>query len=103
MIDAALLAKAASLPTELQAEVVDFVDFLVQKATRTAPAAGAEPPPAPTPADTRDLLAFSCEPLGEFFADGTPRLPLVFGAGKHLITYIADDFDAPLEDFKDYM
>jgi hypothetical protein len=27
----------------------------------------------------------------------------VFGSGKGLITYMADDFDAPLEDFKEYM
>ncbi len=26
-----------------------------------------------------------------------------FGSAKGLITYIADDFDAPLEDFKEYM
>ncbi len=26
-----------------------------------------------------------------------------FGSGKHLITYIAPDFDAPLECFKEYM
>ena len=26
-----------------------------------------------------------------------------FGSGKDDILYIADDFDAPLEDFKDYM
>ena len=25
-----------------------------------------------------------------------------FGSGKHDILYMADDFDAPLEDFKDY-
>ena len=27
----------------------------------------------------------------------------VFGSGKDIITYIAEDFDAPMEDFKDYM
>jgi len=26
-----------------------------------------------------------------------------FGCGKGLITYIAPDFDAPLDDFKEYM
>jgi hypothetical protein len=31
------------------------------------------------------------------------RIPLKFGAGKHLITFVADDFDEPLEDFKEYM
>jgi len=31
------------------------------------------------------------------------RPPLQFGAGKALIGYIAEDFDAPLDDFKEYM
>ena len=26
-----------------------------------------------------------------------------FGSGKHIFTYVADDFDAPLSDFKEYM
>lgn len=26
-----------------------------------------------------------------------------FGSAKHKLIYMADDFDAPLEDFKDYM
>lgn len=34
---------------------------------------------------------------------GSGRLPLEFGAAKHLITYMSDDFDAPLDDFQDYM
>jgi len=25
------------------------------------------------------------------------------GSGKHIFTYIADDFDEPLDDFKEYM
>lgn len=32
-----------------------------------------------------------------------PRLSLKRGSGKHLIKYMADDFAAPLEEFKDYM
>jgi len=31
------------------------------------------------------------------------KLKREFGSLKGFITYIADDFDAPLEDFKDYM
>ncbi|HEY5326343.1 MAG TPA: DUF2281 domain-containing protein [Mucilaginibacter sp.] len=38
------------------------------------------------------------EPLEE-----KPKLKREFGSLKGFITYIADDFDAPLEDFKDYM
>lgn len=26
-----------------------------------------------------------------------------FGSGKHIFTYIADDFNEPLDDFKEYM
>ncbi|MBI1289006.1 MAG: DUF2281 domain-containing protein [Flavobacteriales bacterium] len=26
----------------------------------------------------------------------------IFGSGKHLIEFIADDFDEPLDQFKDY-
>jgi hypothetical protein len=35
--------------------------------------------------------------------DNYQQLPLQRGAGKHLIGFIADDFNEPLEDFKDYM
>ena len=26
-----------------------------------------------------------------------------FGSGKHIFTYVAEDFNEPLEDFKEYM
>ena len=32
-----------------------------------------------------------------------PHLPNVRGSGKAYIKYIADDFDAPLDELKDYM
>ena len=32
-----------------------------------------------------------------------PYRPPVFGSCKGMIVYMADDFDAPLEDFKEYM
>lgn len=31
------------------------------------------------------------------------RKPRTFGSMKGLVVHIADDFDAPLEDFEDYM
>lgn len=31
------------------------------------------------------------------------KKPLQFGSMKGLVLYMADDFDAPLEDFEDYM
>lgn len=33
----------------------------------------------------------------------TDTLSIKRGAAKHLITFIADDFNAPLDDFKEYM
>jgi Protein of unknown function (DUF2281) len=35
--------------------------------------------------------------------DIIPQISIKRGSAKHLITYIADDFTDPLEDFKDYM
>lgn len=32
-----------------------------------------------------------------------PKISIKRGAGKHLIKYMAEDFTAPIEDFKDYM
>ena len=34
---------------------------------------------------------------------GNAKPPRKAGSAKGIITYIADDFDAPLEDFKEYM
>ena len=37
-------------------------------------------------------------------AEAVPEKPRrIFGSGKNDILYMADDFDAPLDDFKDYM
>jgi hypothetical protein len=33
----------------------------------------------------------------------SPVLSIERGSGKSVITFIADDFTAPLDDFKDYM
>ena len=36
-------------------------------------------------------------------SNGSDKKPLAFGCMKGLVLYMADDFDAPLEDFEDYM
>ncbi|QJD80815.1 type II toxin-antitoxin system VapB family antitoxin [Spirosoma rhododendri] len=68
-------AKVSQLSPELQAEVLDFVEFLNYKKAKDQPVK----------------------------TDPTPQLPNKFGAGKGLITYIAEDFDAPLDDMEEYM
>lgn len=41
--------------------------------------------------------------LSKHEKNGGEKKPLQFGAMKGLILYIADDFDAPPDDFEDYM
>lgn len=36
-------------------------------------------------------------------SDVPNKQPRKFGDGKHIFTYVADDFNEPLEDFKEYM
>lgn len=67
--------KSSQLPPELQAEVLEFIQSLDFKKSKTQKV-------------SEELY---------------PRLPNKFGAGKGLVTYIADDFDAPLDDLKEYM
>jgi len=35
--------------------------------------------------------------------NGDQKKPMQFGSMKGLVVHIADDFDAPLEDFEEYM
>jgi hypothetical protein len=66
-----LLSKFSILSAELQAELLDFLDYLNQKQQKIQQTTATQS-------------------------------PLVFGelAGNFIMT---DDFDAPLDDFKDYM
>jgi hypothetical protein len=55
--------------------------------------------------DRKEVLAFA-----KFIANqkrtstnDLPHLPNKFGSGKAYIHYVADDFDAPLDELKDYM
>ncbi len=68
MTDIQLYTKLSELPTNLKAEVADFIDFLIQKSKKKK--------------------------------NNSPER--ISGKAKGLIRMKAD-FDAPLEDFKDYM
>jgi hypothetical protein len=41
--------------------------------------------------------------LSKHEKNGGDKKPLKFGSMKGLVLHMADDFDAPLEDFEDYM
>ena len=66
-------AKASQLPPELQPQVLNFIEFLVYKETKKQDAT----------------------------QEQHPRLPNKRGAGKGLTAYIADDFDAPLDELEE--
>jgi len=69
-----LVAKLEKLSPEKQVEVENFIDFLVSK--------------------------LSCQ-LDKKSAPGKEKKPL-FGSSSGMFV-MHDDFDAPLDDFKDYM
>lgn len=48
------------------------------------------------------ILTEGGEPVAKIIPITAARGPRVFGSAKGLI-HMADDFDAPLEDFRDYM
>lgn len=62
-----VLTKFESLPPEFQLEVSDFMDFLIDKSTKS-----------------------------------TRKITPTFGSAKDKVR-LSKDFDAPLEDFNDYM
>ncbi|OQX22805.1 MAG: hypothetical protein BWK80_29320 [Desulfobacteraceae bacterium IS3] len=48
------------------------------------------------------LSRLLCERHG-FIENETEKISLKRGSGRGIITYIAEDFDEPLDDFKEYM
>jgi len=67
------LEKIEKLTSDKKKEVEDFVDFLIAKAN----------------SEIEQNLNSGIKPG--------------FGGGKGIIAYMADDFDDPMEEFKDYM
>jgi hypothetical protein len=83
-----LLEIINKLPANKQKEVEDFVALLI---TDVEPAIAG---------------ALNSNLKADFKANDEPEQPKSkreFGSLKGFVKYIADDFDAPLEEFKDYM
>jgi hypothetical protein len=53
--------------------------------------------------NTRYEMMIVSDTSEESFDNLPPPLSLKRGSAKHMITYIAEDFNAPLDDFKEYM
>lgn len=74
-----LYTKINSLPEQIQMEALDFIDFLIEK------------------------YKFSKKKINNKKESKVQKKTPKFGSAKGIITYMADDFDAPLDDFKEYM
>ncbi len=72
--------KIAKLPENLKHKVEDYVDALLMKEL------------------DKNLVK---EPLVNYQPTRTPKP--IFGSGKGIFGKMADDFDAPLDDMKEYM
>lgn len=84
----ALLKKLEQLPPTLKKEVEDFVDFLIYKNENSLSIEEAAP-------------YYQCDENLSAVKVLEPKP--VFGSGKGLFGKMADDFDAPLDEMKEYM
>ncbi|RYY06730.1 MAG: DUF2281 domain-containing protein [Sphingobacteriaceae bacterium] len=84
-----LLEKLEQLPAPLKKEVEDFIDFLIYKKREESSIYFVEE----TGSDYNGTDAKA----------GKLKPKPVFGSGKGLFGKIADDFDAPLDEMKEYM
>ncbi|MFQ5448184.1 MAG: DUF2281 domain-containing protein [Saprospiraceae bacterium] len=106
MTEKLFLKQLSQLPEDMKKELFDFFEYLLNKyqdklqPKRQSQESGASEESTPhkknPPGSGKKL------PIVKFQRTGPP-VPLEFGGGKHLVKYMADDFTAPLEDFKDYM
>lgn len=80
-----LIAEINSLPPDEQAQVVDFVKRLIAKKNKQAELSE----PIESQTTTCDVEE------GKFKRK--------FGCMNGIVKYMADDFDAPLDDFAEYM
>lgn len=103
MSTTALYSKFEALPDNLQQQVLDYIEFLLsresksRKSKKSAKQVSGEATPASDSDPDKQLEHFK-QPTS------TPKKPLKagFGGAKGMFV-MADDFDEPLEDFKDYM
>jgi hypothetical protein len=75
MVNELMIQKIDKMPSILQKEVDDFIDFLIAKHLKNTSSIVTE---------QKEML----RPIGTM---------------KGFVQYMADDFDAPMDDFKDYM
>ncbi len=98
MTEQLFLKQFSQLPESMKEELLIFFEKLVAKnkkgiVNHSEQNKSDEDVP---PGSSRSL------PIVKIERSGKP-VALKFGSGKHLVKFIADDFNAPLDDFKEYM
>jgi uncharacterized protein DUF2281 len=106
MTEQLFLEKFSQLPEGMKKELLDFFEYLINRyqdklqpkrqSQKSGVSEESTPHKNPPHGSGKKL------PIVKFQRTGPP-VPLEFGGGKHLVKYMADDFTAPIEDFKDYM
>lgn len=95
-----LVEKFEKLPESSKKEVEDFVDFLIYKNENQR-----------VKTDVNSSFKYNIEEDKSSLNSSIinepsfkkPKLKREFGGLKGFVTYMAEDFDAPIDDFKDYM
>lgn len=104
-----IMKRLQALPSEILVAVEDFIDFLAAKQQF---AALKVEEPSSTYGSAKKSLTLSVQDFNDFLtakyakqtiAPNTKKSKSGYGAAKGLINHIANDFNAPLDDFKDYM
>lgn len=95
-----LVAKLEKLPEPLKKEVEDFVDFLIFKSEGQEKLSVAKTAIHEF-SNKKNTKSFIIEESNVEYND-KPKLKREFGGLKGQI-WMSDDFDEPLEDFKNYM
>lgn len=106
MTEQLFLKQFSQLPENLKQELLDFLEFLMFKyQNKQADKKGKMLlEKKNNQKEFPDMLSGDGKhlPIVKYKRSGMP-VPLVFGGGKHLVKFMADDFTAPLKDFEDYM
>jgi hypothetical protein len=105
-METGLEKKIARLTEAQKLRVAGYIDFLLDEEEKKKLLS--EPETIYKTSDQRDKHSQAVQRDAKNAVAGTDKPPQKklkreFGSLKGFITYIADDFDAPLEDFKDYM
>ncbi len=98
MTEQLFLKQFNQLPENMKEELLAFLEKLLAKNKNEIVnhSEQGKPDGGVPPGSSKPL------PIVKIERSGKP-VALKFGSGKHLVEFLTDDFNAPLDDFKEYM